>query len=138
MRHPQVLVYENDTRLTAMLEDMARENKWLLRHPRELAECLSLLRRGGPAVLVLKVGQHLEFEMTLLERIKYLSPDTAAVVVCETIDYDLRELAGVAWELGADYVLFLPQPRNLLPEIVAGLLLQVPPQAQGEIRGAPA
>ena len=31
-------------------------------------------------------------------------------------------LAGLAWDLGADYVLFPPQPRELLPEIVAGLL----------------
>lgn len=122
MRHPQVLVYENDTRISAMLEEVAREKQWLLRHPRQLSECLALLRRGGPNALVLKVGQHLEFEMTLLERVKVLCPDTAAVVVCETIAYDLRELAGVAWELGADYVLFLPQPRNFLPEIVAGLL----------------
>src|SRR5262249_3520615 len=118
MRHPQVLVYEPDTRLTALLEDAARANRWALHHPRQLEECVRLLRRGGPGVLVLNVGQHLEFEMTLLERVGYLCPDAATVVVCETIDYDLRALAGLAWDLGAAYVLFMPQPRNYLPEIV--------------------
>ena len=122
MRHPQVLVYESDTRLTGMIEEAAQQNKWVLRHPRQLSECLESLRRGGPGVLVLMVGKHLEFELTLLERVKYLCPEAAAVVVCETIDYDRKALAGAAWDLGADYVLFLPQPRNFLPDIVAGLL----------------
>jgi hypothetical protein len=123
MRHPQVLVYENDTRLSGMLDQTARQNRWVVRHPRQLSECLEMLRRGGPSVLVIQVERrHLEFELTLLERVKYLCPETAAVVVCETIDYDLKALAGAAWDLGADYVLFLPQPRNFLPDIVAGLL----------------
>ena len=132
MRHPQVLVYENDTRLSGMLEEVAGQQKWLVRHPRQLSECLEMLRRGGPSVLLLQVGRRLEFELTLLERVKYLCPDAAAVVVCETIDYDLKALAGAAWDLGADYVMFLPQPRNFLPDIVAGLLR---PEGNEDARG---
>jgi hypothetical protein len=31
-------------------------------------------------------------------------------------------LAGLAWDLGASYVLAAPQPRERLPELVAGLM----------------
>ena len=37
-------------------------------------------------------------------------------------DGDQPELAGLAWDLGAAYVLLPPQPRERLPEIVAGLM----------------
>src|SRR5262249_62347486 len=47
MRYAQVLVYENDTLLTTMLEEKARQEKWSLRHPRDFAECVALLCRGG-------------------------------------------------------------------------------------------
>jgi hypothetical protein len=49
----------------------------------------------------------------------YLYPEAGLVIVAEAIH---ASLAGLSWDLGADYVLILPQPRELLPEIVAGLL----------------
>src|SRR5438876_9636491 len=107
MRYPQVLVYENDTLLTAMLEELAAAGKWSLRHPRDFAECRALLRRGGPSVLVLRVGRNLEFEMSLLERVARLFPDVGTVVVGEAVH---APLAGLAWDLGASYVMMLPQP----------------------------
>src|SRR5205807_6809716 len=90
-----------------------------LLHPRDQGECLDLLRRGWQAVLVLKVGRDVEEEMSLLAQVSALHPATATVVVGEAIH---APLAGLAWDLGAAYVLILPQPRELLPEIVAGLL----------------
>ncbi len=119
MRYPQVLVYEHDALLTSMLEPVARREKWSLRHPRDLAECSELLRRGGPAVLVLRVGRSLAFEMALLERVAWLFPDAGTVVVGEAAQ---APVAGLAWDLGADFVMILPQPGEMLPEVVAGLL----------------
>jgi hypothetical protein len=119
MRYPQVLVYETGTLLTAMLEERAAGDKWSLRHPRDLPECVELLARGGPAVLVLRLGRNLEFELSLLGQVAYLFPEVRSVVVGESAQ---SPVAGLAWDLGADYVLFLPQPREMLPEVVAGLL----------------
>ncbi len=81
--------------------------------------CLRLLARGGPAVLVLKAGRDLERELALLERAVWLYPDAPVVLAA---DGDRPELAGLAWDLGAAYVLLPPQPRERLPEIVAGLM----------------
>ena len=122
MRYAQVLLYENDTLLTTMLEEKASQEKWTLRHPRDFAECRDLLRRGGPAVLVLRVGRNLEFELSLLERVAALFPDVGTVVVGEAAH---AALAGLAWDLGASYVMLLPQPAEMLPDVVAGLLKPV-------------
>ena len=119
MRYPQILVYESDGLLAQTLKPLARDRKWALREPRRPESCLRLLRRGSPGVLVLKVGRDVVAELELLERVGWLFPDTAAVVVG---DRDDPALVGLAWDLGAGYVLFPPRPRDLLPEVVAGLM----------------
>ena len=121
MRSAQVLVIEKDSLLTAMLEGLVvGQQRCLLRHPRDLAECLELLRDGGSGtVVVLRVGRNVEEEMRLLAEVAHLYPDAGLVVVGEAAH---APLAGLAWDLGADYVLILPQPREMLPEIVSGLL----------------
>jgi DNA-binding response OmpR family regulator len=123
VRHPQVLVCESDGRLAALLRELADQRRWLLREPRHLEVCLRLLRRGGPSVLVLKVGRDLERDLTLLERVAWLRPDAGIVVVGDT---DHAVLAGLAWDLGADFVLLPPMPRELLPDLVAGLMRREP------------
>jgi hypothetical protein len=119
MHHPQILVYESDGKLAVLLRPLAEERKWVLREPRQVAPCLRLLRRGGPGVLVIKAGRDLERELTLLEQVAWMCPETATVLVG---DAESAVLAGLAWDLGATYVLFPPQPRERLPEIVAGLM----------------
>ena len=119
MRHPMLVIVEGDGRLAALLRPAAEQNRWALHEPRQTGACLRLLRRGGPAVLLLKVGRDLERELGLLEQATRLFPDAAAVVVG---DVEQPALAGLAWDLGADFVLFPPQPREQLPEIVAGLM----------------
>jgi DNA-binding NarL/FixJ family response regulator len=119
MRHPQLLVYETDGRLAERLRDLAGKQRWALREVRQSEACLRLLRAGGPAVLVLKVGRDLVRELTLLERVAWLAPDTARIVVG---DVDDPALAGLAWDLGASYVLFPPEDRGLLPDLVVGLM----------------
>jgi DNA-binding NtrC family response regulator len=119
MRLPQIVVYEKDGRLKLQLEALAEQRRWALREVRQPETCLRLLSRGGPAVLVVKAGRDVERELALLERAVWLYPDAPAVLVAEG---DQPELAGLAWDLGAACVLLPPQPRERLPEIVAGLM----------------
>jgi hypothetical protein len=119
MHHPQLLIYEGDGRLAALLRPLAEGRNWVLREPRQLSGCLGLLHRGGPGVLVLKVGRHLERELTLLERVAWLFPDTGRVVVG---DAEHVWLAGLAWDLGADCVLLAPQVSEHLAQVVVGLM----------------
>jgi hypothetical protein len=128
MRHPQLLVYESEGRLAAMLRPLAEKNKWLLREPRQLSGCLRLFARGGPGVLVLHAGRNLERELTALEQVSRSYPDAATVLVG---DNDPPWLAGMAWDLGAHWVLLPPQTRERLTEIVTGLMGRYQPQAPG-------
>jgi len=121
MRHPQVLVYEGDGRLTGLLRPMVEQQAWLLREVRDVEEVRRLARRGGPAVLLIRAGRDLEREVEMLERVTWLCPGTAAVVVAE-VDY--AQLAALAWDLGAAYVVVPPQSRETVPEIVRRLLDQ--------------
>jgi DNA-binding NtrC family response regulator len=134
VKHPQVLIYESDGRLAEMLRNLAKERRWALREPRRPEACLTLLQDGGPAVLVLRVGGDLGRQMTLLERVAWLCPETATVVMSDEAN---ETLAGLAWDLGASYVLFPPQSRDRLPALVAELM-GVPPSRRGEKRGEPA
>ena len=78
-----------------------------------------LLPRGGPSVLVLRLGRDLEDELTALDRVRRSFPDAAVVVVGEA---EQAALAGLAWDLGARFALFPPLPRDLLPDVVKGLM----------------
>lgn len=150
MRYPQVVVYEPDGRLTKLLRDAieTRKWKWALREPRRLEACLRLLQRGGPSVLVLKVQRpqvrqmemleeltqaykqlaaqrrHLAQQMNLVEQVHWLFPETAIVIVGDTEDVALADLA---WDLGAQFVLFPPLAREHFVEIVAGLMEPILP-----------
>jgi DNA-binding NtrC family response regulator len=121
MRHPQLLVYEGDGRLAELFRPLAqaKEHRWALREPRQLDECLEMLRGGGRGVLLIKVGRDLQRELTLLEQVGWLFPETATVVVG---DSDHAALAGLAWDLGAYYVLVPPLSRERLFEIVLGAM----------------
>jgi hypothetical protein len=120
MRHPQVLVHERDGRLAALLRAVVEERglRWPVREPRDLAGCLRLLQRG-PAVLVVHGGREIERELTLLERVAWLRPETATVFVG---DAEHAAVAGIVWDLGVRYVFVPPQTRDLLPDVVIGLM----------------
>jgi hypothetical protein len=115
MRTPQLLIHEPDGLLTTLLEGLSVP----LRHPRDPADCLRMLHPGDPAVLVLKLGSNIEQDLTLLAQVSAVHPDVGIVVLGEAVH---APLAGLAWDLGANYVLLLPQPRDLIVETVAGLL----------------
>jgi hypothetical protein len=105
--------------LAALLDPCVEAKRWRLHKPRDLGECLSILPRGGPSVLVVRLGRDLEAELEALERVHVLFPDTATVVVG---DAEHDSVAGLAWDLGASFVLVPPLPRELLPDVVAGLM----------------
>ncbi len=152
MRHPQLLVYETDGRLAALLRETARALKWALREPRQTDNCLRLLGAGGPSVLVLKVDCDLPRQQarlrekaddstaernvrevvqvfTLLEQASAHFPDARTVVVG---GHDDPALAELAWDLGADFVVFPPFSWEHLPSIVAGLM-ELPAAEQPEV-----
>jgi DNA-binding response OmpR family regulator len=124
MRLPQVVIYESDGRLAALLRPLADERDWSLREPRQIEACLRLLPRGGPGVLVIKLGRHLEREFGLLERAHRTAPKIPIVLVAES---DHLWLVGLGWDLGATMVLAPPFPREMLLEIVAALMSEASP-----------
>ena len=118
MRHPQVLVYETDNRLARALQPLCAERRWVLREPRRTEACLELLRER-PGVLVLRLGKQLERELRLLRDVSWRCPAARSIVVG---DVENDALAGLAWDLGAHYVLFPPQPRELVRDLVDHML----------------
>jgi hypothetical protein len=130
MRYPQLLIYESDGRIAEMFRRVRGEDKrhkFAMREPRALEACLRLLRHGGPSMLILKMGQDLVRELTLLERVTWTCPEAAVVVVGDSENTPLVELI---WDLGATYVLFPPLPREWLKDIVDGYLLRPAPDAK--------
>ena len=136
MRHPRVLVYETDGRLAVLLRPLAEQRRWVLHEPRRWRTCCDLLRPGGPSVFVLRINweglldpppadrdtrqrvAELVNRFTMLERVAWLFPDAAVVVVG---DADHAALADLAWDLGASYVL-TAGVRERLPGLVADLM----------------
>jgi hypothetical protein len=119
MRQAQVVVCETDGRLADLLRERAAAHGWRLRALRHPTRVTGVLQHGVGCVVVLKTGRDLEREFAALERIQRHFPEAAIVVVG---DADGPALAGLAWDLGARFVLFPPLPRELLPDIVTGLM----------------
>jgi hypothetical protein len=119
VQHTQLLVYESDGRLGALLRPLAESNAWFLRQPRQTEACLRLLERGGPAVLVVRAGRDLEQELTLIDLVRFSHPDVHVVLVGGP---EHARLAGLAWDLGASWVCLFPQPTDDLLSVIAGLL----------------
>jgi len=114
-----VIVYESEDLLAGMLDELTHMRRWSLRKVRQTATCLEEVREGGPTVLVMSLGRNLEQELSLLAELTTTYPNVATVVVGESHHVSM---AGIAWDLGARYVMLLPQPGNWLAEIVAPLM----------------
>jgi len=120
MHHPQIVVFERDGRLAQALTTLAETERWTLRESRQVEPCLRLLRQPGPGVLVVKVVKPAERDLALVEQATWQMPNVPVVVVGDV--EDAAVLAGLAWDVGASYALFPPLSRDLLPEVVAGLM----------------
>jgi DNA-binding response OmpR family regulator len=125
MRHPQIVVYEDTGELAALLEPLAKENGWLLRESRQPAACLNLLKQVRPSVLVLKLRDLLA-EFDLISRLNEQAPEVGIILVSdvklESSDQRLN-LSGLAYDLGASYVMFPPMEGPILEDLVAGLMI---------------
>ena len=119
MHQAQLLVFGLEGRLADVLRELAESRSLWLREVRHVKTCLNLLRQGGAGVLVLKLGNNLDLELSLLEQAAYLFPTTRIIVVGPA---DNPPLAGLAWDLGAAYVLFPPQPIESIRDVVLGFL----------------
>jgi DNA-binding NtrC family response regulator len=119
MRHPQIVVFENDNLLARQLQETATARAWPLRESRQAPACLKLLRGGGPSVLVLRLGRDLRRELSFLDDAHAQLPDVPIIVVGNT---ENPALASLAYELGAAFVLFPPSPRLQLGELTERLL----------------
>ncbi len=119
MHHAQVLVFGLEGRLADALRDLAQELQFWLREVRHIKTCLNLIRKGGAGVLVLRLGKDLDRELALLHQVSDLFPTTRTIVVGPV---DNPPVAALAWDLGAAYVLFPPQPVESIRDIVLGFL----------------
>ncbi len=119
MRAPQIVVYESERGIAELLRGTAEVWGWPLRELRDEAALVRALRQGGPSVLVVEVGGDVERDLALLGRLTWLCPEAMAVAVSAAGG---AELAGLAWDLGADYVLAPPLPRDALLSLVLGLM----------------
>ena len=85
-----------------------------------MAQGASYDSQDAATVLVVKLGREPERELALLERVNWQLPDVATVAVGDP--EDALTLAGLAWDVGVSFALFPPLSRDLLPEVVAGLM----------------
>jgi len=124
MRYPQVVIYDSDDWLATQVAEVARENGWLVRESRQADACLQLLREARPSVVLLKLGPKALEEMTLLSRLTRHVPDCPVVLVSDAkLDVAGRhDLVGLAYDLGARYVLMPPLTRSVIEDVVVGLL----------------
>lgn len=123
MRHPLLLTLGVTGRLLEVLGQLARERGVVHHALRRPKGCLRLLRGGGCGVVLVRLGQDLEQETTLLAELAASFPETAAVVLDDSGN---PALAGLAWDLGAACVVAPPLGPDQVPAIVARLLDTVP------------
>jgi DNA-binding NarL/FixJ family response regulator len=119
VQQPQLLAYGVEGRLAEQLQELASTQRVWLREIRHLQACRNLLAAARPAVLVVRLGRDVERELSLVGDVHELFPDTAVIVVG---DVDNPSLAGLAWDLGAHFVLFPPTPFETLPGIIMQML----------------
>jgi hypothetical protein len=121
MRYPQVLIYDEEGGLARALAPLAeaRQPAWILRQPRRIDACARLVTRGHPSVLVLKAGRDLVREMTLIDRVRFASPEAQVVVVAIAAS---PALTALAWHLGAAFVFTADPAPEALADVIDGLL----------------
>ena len=119
MRSPQIVVYEAERWIAELLRGTAEVWQWPLRELRDEAAIVRALRQGGPSLLAFEVGADAERDLSLFGRLTWLCPEATAIAVTQAAG---AELVGLAWDLGADYVLAPPLPRDALLPVVLGLM----------------
>jgi DNA-binding NarL/FixJ family response regulator len=130
MAHPQVVVWEREPRLAPLLQKLTAVERWVLREPRQRDLFWQYLRRPTPTVCVVSSETGADDALAVAQQVHSEYPHIGLVVVGSVANAET--LAGLAWDVGADYALFPPLSRDLLPDVVRGLMfraikLQSPP-----------
>jgi len=134
MHHPQIVVFERDGRLADQVRPLAATERWVVRESRQVEPLWQLLQAGGPTVLVVKVGSPPDRDLMLIERVSWQLPDVATVAVGDL--EAAAVLSGLAWDVGAAFALFPPQSRDMLSDIVAGMMRRAIRDSIGPIPAA--
>jgi DNA-binding response OmpR family regulator len=134
MLHPQIVVFEREKRIATILRELAAADRWALREPRQRDNCREQLRQLTPTVFVVAVERPSDTALQLLQSAAVECPH-AAIVAVGSVE-DAETLAGLSCDLGADYALFPPLSRDLLSDVVRGLMQrsikkQSPPAVMG-------
>ncbi len=119
MRSPQIVVYETERWIADLLHGTAEVWQWPLRELRDERALLRALGSGTASILVFEIGADVERDLALLGRLTWLCPDAMTVAVSNVAN---PEVIGLAWDLGADYVVAPPQPRDVVLHLVLGLM----------------
>ncbi len=118
MRLRQVIIFEQEAVLASLLQQLPNSHQWRIRNFKNSASVLPALKEGIEFVLI-PVGRDLLEEMALLEQITWSYPETITVVIGRN---EHPDLAGLAWDLGARFVLFPPFTTGQVGELVNSLL----------------
>src|SRR5262245_44320928 len=102
---------------------MIDARRWVLREFRQVEACMNALSAARSSVLVFRLSTENTQGLEMLNRIARKSSKIRTVAVLDTSD--TNELVGLAWDLGADFVLAPPLSLIMVPDIVAGLMLAV-------------
>jgi DNA-binding NarL/FixJ family response regulator len=124
MQQAQIVTYGIDGSLAETLREYAQGRRIWLRETSQFTACQSLIAASAPQVFVMVLGSELERELTLVEQVHAALPNTAVIVVGET---DNPTLAGLAWDLGATYVLFPPTPIETITGVITRCLEESAP-----------
>jgi hypothetical protein len=119
MQQAQIVTFGLEGSLAESLRELALARRIWLRETSQYAACQSLVSSTAPRVFVLVLGKDLERDMAMLDLVDAALPETAVIVVGEA---DHPALAGLAWDLGATYVLFPPTPMEVISEVIARCL----------------
>jgi DNA-binding NtrC family response regulator len=123
MQQSQIVTFGLEGSLAESLRELAQARRIWLRETSQYAACQSLVSSTAPLVFVLVLGKDLEREMAMLDLVHAALPETAVIVVGEA---DNPTLAGLAWDLGATYVLFPPTLIEVIGEVIARCLEETP------------
>ena len=138
MKHPQVVVSESDGWLADQVRRLAADHAWLVRESRHADACLNLLADSRPAVLLLRLERELMDGLTLLGQVAERAPDCPVVLVSDVKMEGAEQraqLAALAFDLGARYVLFPPLQQPVIEDLVAGLMEATVRRVVGTVAG---
>lgn len=119
MRQALIINYGLEGKAADRLSAAAEELGVWCRAIRDAKACLRALEKAERAVLVIRLGRHLEQELSLLQQTHRHFPEARPIALA---DSDNPMIATLAWELGAAFVLSRPLPWELLPDLVTGIL----------------